>query len=137
MWHYTNSEGAQHGPVDLSELQQLYSAGLITEVSHLWKDGMDAWLPATSLPGVLDKLKEAAKVAHLDKQQFYTHESDKSADRAGPFTLSDLADQWTEGVLTEAHYIWSCLLYTSDAADEEDSVDLGGRRNIKKKNNER
>ena len=26
-----------------------------------------------------------------------------------------------------------CLLYTSDAADEEDSVDLGGRRNIKKK----
>ncbi len=25
------------------------------------------------------------------------------------------------------------LLYTSDAADEEDSVDLGGRRIIKKK----
>src|SRR5674536_367281 len=29
--------------------------------------------------------------------------------------------------------IRSCLLYTSDAADEEDSVDLGGRRIIKKK----
>ena len=27
----------------------------------------------------------------------------------------------------------TCLLYTSDAADEEDSVDLGGRRLIKKK----
>eukprot|EP00828_Plagiopyla_frontata_P016753 TRINITY_DN2192_c0_g1_i4.p2 TRINITY_DN2192_c0_g1~~TRINITY_DN2192_c0_g1_i4.p2 ORF type:complete len:306 (+),score=78.85 TRINITY_DN2192_c0_g1_i4:224-1141(+) len=27
-----------------------------------------------------------------------------------------------------------CLLYTSDAADEEDSVDLGSRRRIKKKN---
>eukprot|EP00656_Telonema_subtile_P055883 TRINITY_DN8795_c0_g1_i3.p1 TRINITY_DN8795_c0_g1~~TRINITY_DN8795_c0_g1_i3.p1 ORF type:complete len:125 (+),score=38.35 TRINITY_DN8795_c0_g1_i3:476-850(+) len=26
-----------------------------------------------------------------------------------------------------------CLLYTSDAADEEDSVDLGGRRLVKKK----
>ena len=26
-----------------------------------------------------------------------------------------------------------CLLYTSDAADEEDSVDLGGRRIINKK----
>ena len=26
-----------------------------------------------------------------------------------------------------------CLLYTSDAADEEDSVDLGGRRILKKK----
>ena len=27
---------------------------------------------------------------------------------------------------------YTCLLYTSDAADEEDSVDLGGRRIIKK-----
>eukprot|EP00658_Telonema_sp_P-2_P058262 TRINITY_DN46728_c0_g1_i1.p1 TRINITY_DN46728_c0_g1~~TRINITY_DN46728_c0_g1_i1.p1 ORF type:complete len:257 (-),score=96.81 TRINITY_DN46728_c0_g1_i1:41-811(-) len=30
-----------------------------------------------------------------------------------------------------------CLLYTSDAADEEDSVDLGGRRIIKKKKTRR
>ena len=29
--------------------------------------------------------------------------------------------------------IWCCLLYTSDAADERSSVDLGGRRIIKKK----
>ena len=29
---------------------------------------------------------------------------------------------------------WICLLYTSDAADERSSVDLGGRRIIKKKN---
>mgnify|MGYP003380951122 CR=1 FL=1 len=29
----------------------------------------------------------------------------------------------------------ACLLYTSDAADERSSVDLGGRRIIKKKNN--
>ena len=28
---------------------------------------------------------------------------------------------------------WCCLLYTSDAADERSSVDLGGRRIIKKK----
>ena len=31
----------------------------------------------------------------------------------------------------------TCLLYTSDAADERSSVDLGGRRIIKKKNSER
>ena len=30
------------------------------------------------------------------------------------------------------HYM-PCLLYTSDAADERSSVDLGGRRIIKKK----
>ena len=33
------------------------------------------------------------------------------------------------------YYTWRCLLYTSDAADERSSVDLGGRRIIKKKNN--
>src|SRR5664280_3282063 len=40
------------------------------------------------------------------------------------------------GFLMEHHgmgFIDACLLYTSDAADEEDSVDLGGRRIIKKK----
>ena len=31
--------------------------------------------------------------------------------------------------------LYSCLLYTSDAADERSSVDLGGRRIIKKKTN--
>ena len=31
----------------------------------------------------------------------------------------------------------TCLLYTSDAADERSSVDLGGRRIIKKKNSTR
>ena len=31
-------------------------------------------------------------------------------------------------------YPLACLLYTSDAADERSSVDLGGRRIIKKKN---
>eukprot|EP00658_Telonema_sp_P-2_P036429 TRINITY_DN26359_c0_g1_i1.p2 TRINITY_DN26359_c0_g1~~TRINITY_DN26359_c0_g1_i1.p2 ORF type:complete len:118 (-),score=21.69 TRINITY_DN26359_c0_g1_i1:39-392(-) len=35
------------------------------------------------------------------------------------------------------HWMFTCLLYTSDAADEEDSVDLGGRRIIKKKKRER
>ena len=30
-------------------------------------------------------------------------------------------------------WLWICLLYTSDAADERSSVDLGGRRIIKKK----
>ena len=35
----------------------------------------------------------------------------------------------TNGV-NDLQWFWSCLLYTSDAADEEDSVDLGSRRII-------
>ena len=33
--------------------------------------------------------------------------------------------------------ICTCLLYTSDAADERSSVDLGGRRIIQKKKNKK
>ena len=37
--------------------------------------------------------------------------------------------------MIEGELIIVCLLYTSDAADERSSVDLGGRRIIKKKTN--
>src|SRR5678810_681873 len=36
------------------------------------------------------------------------------------------------GVRTQPNVFYICLLYTSDAADERSSVDLGGRRIIKK-----
>ena len=43
---------------------------------------------------------------------------------------------WLSGLrLQEAcELFWTCLLYTSDAADDLLCVDLGGRRIIKKKN---
>ena len=48
-----------------------------------------------------------------------------------------------QGVLATASMVWTgeriniCLLYTSDAADERSSVDLGGRRLITKKRDEK
>ena len=47
-----------------------------------------------------------------------------------------LGEQITErGLGNGISLIIFCLLYTSDAADERSSVDLGGRRIIKKKKN--
>ena len=48
--------------------------------------------------------------------------------------LTEFTYSFLKGILTS---IGSCLLYTSDAADERSSVDLGGRRIIKKKNSDR
>ena len=45
----------------------------------------------------------------------------------------ELACQLVEEDISVKHVYHSCLLYTSDAADEEDSVDLGGSRITKKK----
>ena len=39
---------------------------------------------------------------------------------------------WNNDTRAGDNRIKSCLLYTSDAADERSSVDLGGRRIIKK-----
>src|SRR5664280_3873866 len=46
-------------------------------------------------------------------------------------TMKDCKDRNEQ--FEKIHELKDCLLYTSDAADEEDSVDLGGRRIIRKK----
>ena len=56
---------------------------------------------------------------------------DETARLSRPYTEDDLDYELTAEELTDLER--PCLLYTSDAADEEDSVDLGGRRIIKKK----
>src|SRR5664280_1543963 len=59
-----------------------------------------------------------------------------SVRRARPRPSSIPVISWIQFEMAHASnaaHIHTCLLYTSDAADEEDSVDLGGRRIIKKK----
>ena len=50
-------------------------------------------------------------------------------------TLEIFGEPFPEGdaVKHRPFHSYTCLLYTSDAADERSSVDLGGRRIIKKK----
>ena len=63
-------------------------------------------------------------------------------DRAGPVTREsaqetkapDAPSDMIERPVALPGTAQSCLLYTSDAADERSSVDLGGRRILTKKN---
>ena len=76
---------------------------------------------------------DKAKLASLSSQII-------TDDNKGVRTLPvmDVTDQSREILLGRSKYVGKsvpCLLYTSDAADERSSVDLGGRRIIKKKNN--
>eukprot|EP00658_Telonema_sp_P-2_P082590 TRINITY_DN8760_c0_g1_i2.p1 TRINITY_DN8760_c0_g1~~TRINITY_DN8760_c0_g1_i2.p1 ORF type:complete len:180 (+),score=54.31 TRINITY_DN8760_c0_g1_i2:74-541(+) len=69
--------------------------------------------------------------------------ADSTTPSSAPSTLSTPEERCNDltvaVVAAAACLLWRvaetvpCLLYTSDAADEEDSVDLGGRRIIKKK----
>ena len=50
------------------------------------------------------------------------------------YIIEELTQKIEKAILNlPESYRVACLLYTSDAADEEDSVDLGGRRITKKK----
>ena len=56
-------------------------------------------------------------------------------------TVLNLVDRlekrgWLARGKVDSVFCYRCLLYTSDAADERSSVDLGGRRIIKKKKHE-
>ena len=53
---------------------------------------------------------------------------------AEPATISSLPYEVVANLDQSRVLVRICLLYTSDAADERSSVDLGGRRIIKKKN---
>ena len=58
------------------------------------------------------------------------------AARYGPRTAEGIVGRDLGAVIPQAGQqmqVNRCLLYTSDAADERSSVDLGGRRIIKKK----
>ena len=62
------------------------------------------------------------------RQVFANGMTDQSARPETPAFM-----QYAVAYLGAAALYGGCLLYTSDAADERSSVDLGGRRFIKKK----
>ena len=68
-------------------------------------------------------IRDSAVLRHAQRQGLDTRENQERIERR---------DRWPEIAQSE-----HCLLYTSDAAAERSSVDLGGRRIIKKKTDRR
>ena len=48
-WYYTQN-GQQAGPVDDAQLKGLLASGQVGASDMVWKDGMAAWQPASSVP---------------------------------------------------------------------------------------
>eukprot|EP00658_Telonema_sp_P-2_P004883 TRINITY_DN11826_c0_g2_i11.p1 TRINITY_DN11826_c0_g2~~TRINITY_DN11826_c0_g2_i11.p1 ORF type:complete len:789 (-),score=142.79 TRINITY_DN11826_c0_g2_i11:10-2376(-) len=67
----------------------------------------------------------------------YLPEASTTDPTDGSFPLLPQKSSTTTSTKSKKKLPKYCLLYTSDAADEEDSVDLGGRRIIKKKKNKK
>ena len=69
-------------------------------------------------------IRDRNKTLHSEQQQVFLAALRSARERVG-LTQTEVALR-----------LDACLLYTSDAADERSSVDLGGRRIIKKKKTE-
>src|SRR5678815_1302223 len=66
-------------------------------------------------------------ILSVENKPLTWHEQKDDADRVLHYTCTP------SEMLSHPGMAYVCLLYTSDAADERSSVDLGGRRIIKKK----
>ena len=82
---------------------------------------------------VVPRLAEGREAAREDRDD---REGDREVGEARPRSVELLlvAELGEQAFVVREVHISHCLLYTSDAADERSSVDLGGRRIIKKKN---
>ena len=98
-------------------------------------------IDASYLYGVLAAKEEDTDVAEIFRQMSEIEKSHALAFMAkynipsSPFPPPSGRAKTLEFIGKIMGYDYICLLYTSDAADERSSVDLGGRRIIKKKTN--
>src|SRR5678815_2348552 len=81
--------------------------------------------------------REATIFAPMKEYQAVIHRLTRRT-REDEDALTDLLNErmrsgWEPAMMSQDEQRLTCLLYTSDAADERSSVDLGGRRIIKKK----
>jgi hypothetical protein len=53
-WYYQPRGGKQVGPVSGTELRQLAASGQLSPTDLVWKEGMGAWVPASSIKGLFN-----------------------------------------------------------------------------------
>jgi len=49
-WYYTTGDGQQVGPVVESEIQNMFSQGIIKPSDMVWQEGMAEWTPISQVP---------------------------------------------------------------------------------------
>ena len=49
-WYYLTSDGQQEGPVVESEIQNMFSQGIIKPSDLVWQEGMAEWTPISQVP---------------------------------------------------------------------------------------
>ncbi len=59
-WHYSR-DGESKGPVSFSKLVELAQQAVVTRDSLVWHEGLDDWIPASEIEGLLVAFREPTK----------------------------------------------------------------------------
>ena len=123
--------------------------GILQHDAFTWQIEDGKFVKAVDIEAKQKRMNEALNqwifTLPEEERQLFVETLFQVIDQTGVTTLTEFSEHWKENLKSclkslknldpeTRKRIRSCLLYTSDAADEEDSVDLGGRRIFKKKN---
>lgn len=53
-WYYLDPQGQQQGPVPATNLQSLAQAGALNAETQVWTEGLEAWVPASQVEGLIN-----------------------------------------------------------------------------------
>ena len=137
---YINFLDAFNGWQLVSELKKATGLPAATSFKHVSPAGAAVGLPLSEVERKIYWVDDMdVEFTPLANAYIRARGADRMSSFGDFISLSDVCDKETalvikrevsDGVIAPGY---TCLLYTSDAADEEDSVDLGARRVIKKK----
>ncbi|MEN8679147.1 MAG: GYF domain-containing protein [Akkermansiaceae bacterium] len=62
-WRVLDGEGNEQGPYSFQDLQSYYTSGNITHETMIWTEGLEAWVPAGQVEGLLPEVPQAIPLA--------------------------------------------------------------------------
>ncbi len=62
-WRVLDGEGNEQGPYSFQDLQSYYTSGNITHETMIWTEGLEAWVPAGQVEGLLPQIPQAIPLA--------------------------------------------------------------------------
>lgn len=62
-WRVLDGEGNEQGPYSFQDLQGFYTSGNITHETMIWTEGLDEWVPAGQVEGLLPDVPQVVQLA--------------------------------------------------------------------------
>jgi hypothetical protein len=62
-WRVLDGEGNEQGPYSFQDLQSYYASGNITHETMIWTEGLEAWVPAGQVEGLLPDVPHVVPLA--------------------------------------------------------------------------